>query len=240
MKDYLHYILFIVSLIIILILYVNTNNKTEKTEKNSATNIGFNERLDSLNAKIGNPVFIRIFKKESLLEIWIKPHHKYLLFKRYPICAFSGGLGPKLKNGDKQSPEGFYKVIKGLLNPNSKFHLAFNLGYPNTYDKAHNRTGSYLMVHGACSSVGCYAMTDPQIEEIYKLVEQALKYGQKYVQVHIFPFRMTSANMAKYDKNMWYEFWMELKKGYDYFEEEKLPPFIGVKNKHYIIYEANE
>jgi murein L,D-transpeptidase YafK len=202
--------------------------------------IDFDVRLDALGAKVGDPVFIRIFKEESLLEVWIKPNHEYLLFKQYPICAFSGHLGPKLKEGDKQSPEGFYKVTKHLLNPKSKFHLAFNLGYPNAYDKAHKRTGSYLMVHGACVSVGCYAMTNAKIEEIYKLVAQALKHGQKYVQVHAFPFRMTPTNMAEHEGSRWYDFWTELKEGYDYFEAEKLPPLVKVKNKHYTIHEANE
>ena len=202
--------------------------------------IDFDTQLLALHAKVGNPVFVRIFKEESLLEIWIKPEHEYLLFKQYPICAYSGHLGPKLKEGDRQSPEGFYKVKKHLLNPNSKYHLAFNLGYPNAYDKAYKRTGSYLMVHGECVSIGCYAMTNSKIEEIYKLVEQALKKGQKYVQVHAFPFRMTEENMAEHEESQWYDFWVELKKGYDYFEAEKLPPHIKVKNGHYTIHEANE
>ena len=226
-------ILLLLFLSIMLILYLGSKKK-------DVIPIDFNERLHSLGAHIGNPIFIRIFKEESLLEVWIKPNHKYLLFKQYPICAFSGGLGPKLKEKDKQSPEGFYKVTKGHLNPKSKFHLALNLGYPNAYDQAHHRTGSYLLIHGACVSIGCYAMTNAKIEEIYKLVEEALKHGQKYVQVHAFPFRMTPTNMAKHNVSKWYDFWMELKRGYDYFEAKKLAPLIIVKNKHYIIYEANE
>jgi len=198
------------------------------------------ERLDALSVSIGAPVFIRIFKEESILEVWINTGSEYKHLKDYSICAFSGHLGPKLKEGDKQSPEGFYKVSKHLLNPKSKFHLAFNLGYPNAYDKAHKRTGSYLMVHGACVSVGCYAMTNAKIEEIYKLVDQALKHGQKYVQVHAFPFHMTEENMAEHEGSRWYDFWMELKEGYDYFEAEKLPPRIKVENRRYEVYEAKE
>lgn len=235
-------------LLILLIIYVvfMALNKTEKdmtsgrVKGKDLVDVDFDKRLLRLKAKVGNPVFIRIFKKESMLEVWIKPANEYILFKQYPICAYSGNLGPKIKTGDKQSPEGFYKVTKNLLNPHSKYHLAFNLGYPNAYDKAHNRTGSYLMVHGECSSVGCYAMTNAKIEEIYKLVEQALNKGQKYVQVHAFPFYMTAQNMAKYSSNEWYDFWSELKEGYDYFETEKLPPQIKVKNGHYTIHEANE
>jgi len=198
------------------------------------------EGLIELSAKVGNPLFIRIFKEESLLEVWMNTGAGYQHLKDYAICAYSGSLGPKLKEGDRQAPEGFYKVKKHQLNPNSKFHLSFNLGYPNAYDRIHKRTGSFLMVHGNCVSDGCYAMTDKKIEEIYALVEGAFKKGQKYVQVHIYPFRMTEENMALYSNNEWYDFWVNLKDGYDYFEAEKLPPLITVKNKSYIIHEANE
>jgi len=198
------------------------------------------EGLVELSAKVGDPVFIRIFKEESLLEVWIRTETEYQHLKDYAICAYSGALGPKLKEGDRQAPEGFYKVKKYQLNPNSKFHLSFNLGYPNKYDRAHERTGSFLMVHGNCVSDGCYAMTNDKIEEIYALVESALQKGQKYVQVHAYPFRMTEEMMDLYEGNEWYDFWVNLKEGYDYFEVEKLPPNIKVENKHYTIHESNE
>ncbi len=198
------------------------------------------KRLEDLNAKLGDPIYIRIFKEASLLEVWIRSGAEYRLLKNYFICAYSGALGPKEKEGDKQAPEGFYKVRKEHLNPNSKFHLSFNLGYPNAYDKAHHRTGSFLMVHGNCVSIGCYAMTDEKIEEIYALVESALKKGEKFVPVHIYPFKMTKENMAVHSENKWVDFWMNLKEGYDYFETEKLPPSIKVRNRQYIISEANE
>ena len=198
------------------------------------------ESLAELSAKVGDPLFIRIFKEESLLEVWIRSEDEYKHLKDYKICAYSGYLGPKLKEGDRQSPEGFYKVKKQQLNPNSKFHLSFNLGYPNKYDRAHKRTGSFLMVHGNCVSIGCYAMTDDKIEEIYALLEGALDNGQKYVQVHVYPFRMTEENMALFSDNEWYDFWVNLKEGYDYFEAEKLPPLVKVENKQYTIHEGNE
>jgi len=198
------------------------------------------EGLTELSGKVGDPVFIRIFKEESLLEVWMRSGTEYAHLKDYAICAYSGALGPKLKEGDRQAPEGFYKVKKHLLNPNSKFHLSFNLGYPNAYDRAHERTGSFLMVHGNCVSDGCYAMTDEKIEEIYALVESALQKGQKYVQVHAYPFRMTEEMMALYSESEWYDFWVNLKEGYDYFESEKLPAKVNVKNKLYTIHEANE
>ncbi len=195
------------------------------------------KQLHTLSLKMGDPVFIRIFKSESLLEVWMRKGNTYEHVKNYFICAYSGGLGPKLKEGDRQSPEGFYKVTRSALNPKSKFHLSFNLGYPNAYDRVHHRTGSFLMVHGNCVSIGCYAMTDKKMEEIYALVEAALKKGQKFVPVHIFPFTMTEENMAAKADNKWFDFWMNLKEGYDYFEAEKVPPHIEVKNKRYEIEE---
>jgi len=197
------------------------------------------KRLSDLNATMGDPVYIRIFKEASLLEIWIRSGVKYRLLKNYFICAYSGALGPKEKEGDKQSPEGFYKVPKAALNLKSKFHLSFNLGYPNAYDKAHKRTGSFLMIHGNCVSIGCYAMTDKKIEEIYALVENALKNGEKFVPVHIYPFKMTKENMAEHSEDKWYDFWVNLKEGYDYFEAEHLPPLVKVKEGHYYISEGN-
>ena len=209
------------------------NSITVKNYLNST----LNDRLEKLSAKVGDAVFIRIFKEESILEVWIDTGTEYEHLIDYKICAYSGHLGPKQKEGDKQSPEGFYKVKKYQLNPNSKFHLSFNLGYPNKYDRSHKRTGSFLMVHGNCVSIGCYAMTNTKIEEIYSLVESALKRGQKYVQVHTYPFYMTKVNMARHSQNRWYGFWVNLKEGYDYFEAEKRPPLIGVKDKSYVIYE---
>lgn len=208
--------------------------------KDLLIDVSLEERLALLSAKVGDPVFIRIFKEESILEIWIRPGKAYQHLKDYHICAYSGTLGPKLQEGDRQSPEGFYKVKKYQLNPNSKYHLSFNLGFPNAYDRAHERTGSFLMVHGNCVSEGCYAMTDEKIEEIYVLVEGALQKQQKYVPVHAFPFRMTETAMALYSESEWYDFWTNLKEGYDYFEAEKLPPHVKVEEKLYTIHEVNE
>ncbi|MBT8343798.1 MAG: murein L,D-transpeptidase [Sulfurovum sp.] len=214
--------------------------KEVPVNKDNLIDVSLDERLILLSAKVGDPVFIRIFKEESLLEVWMRSGAEYQHLKDYFICAYSGYLGPKLQEGDRQAPEGFYKVKKYQLNPNSKFHLSFNLGFPNAYDRANERTGSFLMIHGNCISDGCYAMTDEKIEEIYTLVEGALQQGQKYVQVHAFPFRMTDEIMALYSENEWYDFWVNLQEGYDYFEAEKLPPDVKVNNKQYTIHEANE
>jgi len=214
-------------------------NKTAYVPVETFIDVPLDKALSQANAKVGDPVFIRIFKREAILEVWIKADSKYRFLKAYRICAYSGRLGPKMKEGDRQAPEGFYSVNSGRLNPNSKFHLSFNLGYPNAYDRAHDRTGSYLMVHGNCVSIGCYAMTDEKIEEIYMLVEEALKKGERSVPVHIYPFHMTEENMAAYSHYRWYDFWENLKEGYDYFESEHLPPKITVKDKRYIVSESD-
>lgn len=207
----------------------------EYLERRKYQYVSLRERLKALGVKKGDAVYIRIFKKEAILEVWMKKDERYVHLKDYAICAYSGHLGPKLREGDRQAPEGFYRVYKKQLNPHSKFHLAFNLGYPNTYDRAHHRSGSFLMVHGNCVSIGCYAMTDTKIEEIYSLVSAALRNGQKYVPVHIFPFRMEDETMDAYSESRWYDFWMELKEGYDYFEAEEVPPKITVVGGHYVV-----
>lgn len=182
------------------------------------------------------PIFVRIFKEESELEIWkARADGHFYHFKTYPICTWSGGLGPKFKQGDKQAPEGFYTIANYQLNPHSKYHLSFNLGFPNAYDKAHGRTGNFLMVHGKCSSAGCYAMTDALVEEIYGLARDALDGGQKAFQVDAFPFRMTDENMARHKTNKAYRFWRMLKVGYDDFELTRVPPKIDVCGGRYLV-----
>ncbi|MEP1442716.1 MAG: murein L,D-transpeptidase family protein [Hyphomicrobiales bacterium] len=180
-------------------------------------------------------IFIRIFKKEAELEVWKrKSSGKYALLKTYEICAWSGDLGPKFKEGDRQAPEGFYRVTPGLMNPNSSFHLAFNLGFPNAYDRSRERTGSFLMVHGACSSAGCYSMEDAQIEEIYAMAREAFLGGQKAFQVHAFPYRMTAENMAIFQNDKHMPFWRTLKRGYEHFELTGVAPKVDSCNRGYV------
>ncbi len=195
----------------------------------------------------GQAAYVRIFKQEGQLELWLKRGPRFALYKSFPICKWSGKLGPKVKEGDYQSPEGFYNVTARQLNPNSQYHLAFNVGYPNAYDRQHGRSGSALMVHGDCASVGCYAMTNKGIEEIYGFVEAALKNGQREVPVHIFPFRMTNSAIAREAgggalaslfggagaPSNWGDFWRNLKEGYDLFERTGEPPQAYACNKRY-------
>lgn len=171
------------------------------------------------------PVLVRIFKKESELELWKRDKSgRYALLKTYPMCRWSGKLGPKTTEGDRQAPEGFYTVNAGRLNPRSKYYLSFDLGYPNRLERAKGYSGSALMVHGACSSAGCYAISDEYVAELYAVVRDALRGGQRSFQVQAYPFRMTPENMAAYRDDTNFEFWMDLKKGYDRFEVLRQPP----------------
>jgi murein L,D-transpeptidase YafK len=188
-----------------------------------------------------DPILVRLYKKESELEVWKQGvDGQYAMLKTYPICRWSGQLGPKRKEGDRQAPEGFYTVNPGHMNPNSSFHLSFDTGYPNAYDRAHGGTGSHLMVHGSCSSRGCYAMTDEGISEVYALAREAFSGGQRGFQLQAYPFRMTAENLAKYrhDTNM--PFWRNLKEGADHFEVTKREPKVAVCGGKYAFNTVSE
>jgi murein L,D-transpeptidase YafK len=192
------------------------------------------ERLAAQGVKLGVPVYVRIFKLESELELWVEKDGRFVRFATYPICLWSGRLGPKLKEGDRQAPEGFYTVAAEQLNPNSRMYRSFSLGFPNVFDEAHGRSGSFLMVHGGCASIGCYAVTDPVVDEIWRLVTAALDQGQARFPVHAFPFRMTDSNVKLRRGSRWEGFWADLKKGYDLFEASHLPPVVSVCNGRYV------
>lgn len=180
-------------------------------------------------------MLIRIFKQSSELEVWKQAYDgSYRLMKTYAICTWSGNLGPKIAEGDRQAPEGFYTVTPGLMNPKSALYLSFNLGFPNKFDRVHGRSGSNLMVHGDCSSAGCYAITDDGIKEVYALARETFASGNASFQVQVFPFRMTDANLAAQSDSPHFAFWQNLKQGYDRFEATKRPPVWDVCEKHYV------
>jgi murein L,D-transpeptidase YafK len=191
--------------------------------------------LEHRNMSKESPILVRLFKEESELEVWKQDNTgKFELLKTYPICRWSGELGPKIREGDRQAPEGFYAITPGLMNPNSSYYLAINTGFPNAYDRANGRTGDFLMIHGDCSSRGCYAMTDEQIAEIYALARESFFGGQRAFQIQAYPFHMTPLNMAKHRDSPHMAFWRMLKEGYDHFEVTHLEPKVDVCEKRYV------
>lgn len=209
----------------------------EPRAKAAAANVrpGLERDLKAVGLKFGDPVFIRAFKAENELELFVlnRETRKFELFRTYPIAAASGALGPKLAEGDGQVPEGFYFVPPAAMKPDSQFHLAFNIGYPNDYDRDHRRTGSVIMIHGNCVSIGCLAMTDEKIEEIYTLCAAAHTGGQPYFRVHLFPFRMTDERIETSADTQWKDFWKNLQQGYDLFETNRVPPEVSVVGGRY-------
>jgi murein L,D-transpeptidase YafK len=182
------------------------------------------QEMRDKNMRTHAPILIRAYKQESELEVWKQDSSgKMSLLKTYPMCRWSGQLGPKVREGDRQVPEGFYAFTPGQMNPNSSFYLSFNVGYPNAVDRQLGRTGAHIMVHGDCSSMGCFAMTDGQIADIYGLTREAFAGGQSSIQLQSFPFRMTAENLAKYRNDPNIGFWKTLKQGHDYFEETRQP-----------------
>ncbi|MFD2255367.1 murein L,D-transpeptidase family protein [Luteolibacter algae] len=214
----------------------NAHGQVRETDIITEAGVSMKDALAEKKLRIGSPVFIRAFKEQRVLELFLKSEisGEFELFREYPIAAASGELGPKFAEGDGQVPEGFYYVGPRAMNPNSNYHLSFNIGYPNKYDRAHDRTGSFIMIHGGSASIGCLAMTDEKIEEIYSLCHAAHEGGQAYFRVHIFPFRMTGERMKEAAGDEHYAFWENLKAGYDYFEEKHLPPNVKVRNKAYV------
>jgi len=191
--------------------------------------------IEQKNMSKESPILVRLYKEESELEVWKEDRDgSFQLLKTYPICRWSGELGPKIKQGDRQAPEGFYTITPGLMNPNSSYYLAINIGFPNKYDQANGRTGQFLMIHGDCSSAGCYAMTDEQIAEIYALARESLFGGQRSFQIQAYPFRMTALNMAKHRNSPHIAFWKMLKQGNDHFEVSRREPKVEVCDKHYV------
>jgi murein L,D-transpeptidase YafK len=191
--------------------------------------------IDKKNMTKESAILVRLFKEESELEVWKEDKDgRFALLKTYPICRWSGELGPKIKMGDRQAPEGFYTITPGLMNPNSNYYLAINTGFPNAFDRANERTGNFLMIHGDCSSAGCYAMTDEQIQEIYALARESFFGGQRAFQIQAFPFKMTPLNMAKHRNSPHMAFWRMIKQGYDHFEVTRQEPKVDVCEKRYV------
>lgn len=195
-------------------------------------------RLTEAGVTLGAPTLIRIFKAESELEVWIKKDRTFTLFATYPVCYWSGSLGPKLREGDRQTPEGFYTVTEDLLHHGDRWRRSLDIGYPNIFDRINGRSGSLILVHGGCDSSGCFAMTNAVNSEIYDLVAGALR-GASHIPLQVFPFRMTDANMLANANSPWAPFWRDLKDGYDSFERTRLPPQVSVCARRYRVRDAS-
>ncbi len=196
------------------------------------------ERLRDKGVTLAAPILIRIFKSESELEIWKQKDDAFVLFATYPICHWSGTIGPKLRDGDKQAPEGYYTVTLAQARHVGRWPKSLDIGFPNILDQSQARTGSNILIHGGCSSVGCFAMTNPVLDEIHQLTMAAIESGEEIVPVHVLPFRMTDLNMAAQDSSPWKAFWNNLKEGYDLFERTKRPPAVNVCSGRYIFRET--
>lgn len=192
------------------------------------------ERLRGKSVTLASPIVIRIFKAESELEIWKQRDGAFILFATYPICHWSGTLGPKLLDGDRQAPEGYYTITRGQARHVGRWPVSIDIGYPNILDQSQARTGSDILIHGGCSSVGCFAMTNPVSEEIHQLTLAAIDAGEDLVPVYVLPFRMTDQNMVAQAASPWKPFWNNLKEGYDLFERTKRPPNVGVCSGRYV------
>jgi murein L,D-transpeptidase YafK len=188
-------------------------------------------------------MLLRVFKYEKKVEVWVRSANEkqFSLFKSYDICYYSGGLGPKRKQGDGQVPEGFYNIA--VFNPYSSYHLSLGLNYPNQSDRiiGKNNLGGDIMVHGNCVSIGCMPITDEYIKEVYILAVEARNNGQATIPVYVFPSRMDESGMnylnQHYSQNKeLLAFWQNLKHGFDVFEKNKQLLKVSVdKSGSYII-----
>ena len=190
-------------------------------------------------------IYIRSFKYDSQLEVWVRDNssEKFKLFKTYKVCAMAGTLGPKRYQDDYQVPEGFYYINQ--FKPNSNYHLALGIDYPNESDRILSDSvspGSGIYIHGSCVTTGCIPILDNQIEEVYLLATLAKSAGEDFIPVHIFPVRYSNPKSMQYLSKLTkgnqdlQKFAVKLKEVYDYFEENKTLPLIATnKNGEYVI-----
>lgn len=177
-------------------------------------------------------LFMRVFKEDKVVEVWLKStgEKEFKLFKTYAICASSGELGPKRKQGDGQVPEGFYSIA--VFNPYSSYHLSLGLNYPNASDRiiGTGNLGGDIMIHGSCVTIGCMPLTDTYIKEVYILCVEARNNGQQTIPVHVFPTKMNEKGMAFLSEtnSKHLDFWKNLQIGYNYFEQKKQLPKVSV------------
>ena len=179
-------------------------------------------------------IFLRAFKREGVIELWVKRGDRYERLKTYRVCAASGDLGPKRRQGDQQVPEGFYYIDR--FNPVSNFHLSLGVNYPNESDRilgGHGNLGGDIFIHGSCVSIGCLAITDEPIKELYLIAVETRAAGEARIPVHIFPTRMNADGMKRLEKKAagnpaLLAFWRNLQTGFDAFENTRRVPVVTV------------
>jgi murein L,D-transpeptidase YafK len=199
----------------------------------AAKAIELSKAFEEKGLKLGSPVFIRVYKQTSEMELWIEKGSRYVLFKTYGICRWSGGLGPKYYEGDRQSPEGLYRITSADLIVNARWDRAMNINYPNSFDVMNGRSGSGILIHGKCGSIGCFAIQDRNVEEVYAAVREALKGGQAYIPVLSLPFRFASLAPSKQDTRQMSEFWSDLRRADLLFARDRLPPAAWICDGRY-------
>jgi murein L,D-transpeptidase YafK len=252
-------ILFPKTLLIILFVYSSVvsfsqPSFTDFKKASYKTNDIFNKKEDTLKKEfekkgLGWPakyVYIRSFKYDAQLEVWVKNETKeqYKLFKTYHVCMQSGTMGPKRFQGDYQVPEGFYYINE--FNPNSNYHLSLGLNYPNASDRILSdslRPGGEIYIHGSCVSIGCIPLTDDQIEELYIIASYAKANGQDFIPVHVFPVKYNVKKSMDYlttttKKNLQLQqFALQLREAFDKFEEKKQVPLVLVNKKGQYVFD---
>jgi len=230
-------------------IMVNAQNNFKATQiKFERVEKAYDEKWETLQkfikaAGYGNDfsMLINAYKAEGKLEVWLKAKSgkSYSLFRIYDFCAHSGTLGPKVVEGDGQTPEGFYYI--NVFNPMSSFHLSLGVNYPNAVDLARTgkkrKTGGDIYIHGNCVTVGCIPLTDEKIKEVYVLAVEARNSGQDNIPVNIYPFKMTDANIKKYSAQFPAQliFWKTLQLGYLAFEKNKTAVNVKEVKGEYIL-----
>lgn len=189
------------------------------------------EKIRKLFAKKQIPyppsqIFLRAFKKEKTVEIWAWKNDRFALLTTYSICHIPGKMGPKRRQGDLHTPEGFYSISQ--FNPASQYHLSLKIDYPNRSDRIQGskNPGGDIFLHGGCGSRGCISLTDGKVEELYLIAMEAQDQGQRAIPIHIFPARLDKREMKRLQKQHrrekeLIEFWESLQKGYQHFEKNK-------------------
>jgi murein L,D-transpeptidase YafK len=199
----------------------------------TAKAIELSKAFEEKGLKLGSPVFIRAYKQTSEMELWVEKGARYVIFKTYGICRWSGGLGPKYYEGDRQSPEGLYRITSADLIINARWDRAMNINYPNSFDVMNGRTGSSILIHGKCGSIGCFAIQDQNVEEVYAAVRAALEGGQAYIPVLSLPFRFAGLAPSKEDTRQMSEFWADLRRADLLFDRDRLPPSAWICDGRY-------